>query len=123
MDTADDATGSPAPPLAALAASPPDTPETRAIRVLAAQCGPGRSFAPEQAARLAAGEGWHAALGRVRKAAIALAMAGEIEILRKGKPVALPDGARGVLRLRAAPASIGQFSIAPPGAAEADKQG
>jgi len=43
---------------------------------------------------------WHAVLGQVRRAAVDLAKAGRIEILRKGKPVP-PEGVKGVIRLRA----------------------
>jgi hypothetical protein len=45
------------------------------------------------------GDAWRGRLGAVRRAAIRLALAGEIEILRKGRPVA-PEAARGVIRLR-----------------------
>jgi hypothetical protein len=41
-------------------------------------------------------------MGPVRQAAIRLAQAGRIEILRKGKPVD-PAGVRGVIRLRIIP--------------------
>lgn len=51
---------------------------------------------------------WRTKLSAVRRAAIRLALAGEIDILRKGKPVE-PSAARGVIRLRlripAAPAT------------------
>jgi hypothetical protein len=44
-------------------------------------------------------EVWRGKLSAVRRAAIRLALAGEIDILRKGKPVA-PAAAKGVIRLR-----------------------
>ena len=44
-------------------------------------------------------EAWRGKLAAVRRAAIRLALAGEIDILRKGKPVA-PAAAKGVIRLR-----------------------
>ncbi len=60
--------------------------------------GPARSVAPEEVARALATD-WHAQLSAVRRAAVRLAEAGRIEILRKGKPVA-PDAVKGVIRLR-----------------------
>jgi hypothetical protein len=44
-------------------------------------------------------EGWHRHLSAVRRAALRLAGLGQVEILRKGKPVP-PEAARGVIRLR-----------------------
>ena len=44
---------------------------------------------------------WRPLMGPVRKAAIALAEAGQVEILRKGKPVPIAE-VRGVIRLRRA---------------------
>jgi len=44
-------------------------------------------------------EAWHRHLSAVRRAALRLAGLGQVEILRKGKPVA-PDGVRGVIRMR-----------------------
>jgi hypothetical protein len=64
-----------------------------------------KSIAPADAARALAGnpEGdkWRASLSPIRLAAMRLAKAGTIELLRKGKPVA-PADARGVIRLRLA---------------------
>ncbi len=77
---------------------------TEILRQTAA-CRPGSSISPSDVARaLAGGEdaAWRPLLGPVRQAAISLACAGRIEILRKGKPVP-PEGVRGVIRLRAAP--------------------
>ncbi len=70
-----------------------------AILRLTGERGPGKSICPTDAARVLGGEAWRSELGRVRAAALALARAGRIEILRKGKPVAL-DAVRGVIRLR-----------------------
>jgi hypothetical protein len=71
--------------------------------------GGAKSICPSEAARaLAADAGvaaWQSFMKPVRQAAIQLARAGKIEILRKGKPVALPpptDDVRGVIRLRIA---------------------
>ena len=66
--------------------------------------GPGRSICPSEVARaLAGGEDgpWRPFMGPVWRAAVELARAGRIEILRKGKPVP-PEAMRGVVRLRAA---------------------
>ncbi len=46
-------------------------------------------------------EAWHRHLSAVRRAALRLAGEGQVEVLRKGKPVA-PEAARGVIRLRLA---------------------
>jgi hypothetical protein len=64
--------------------------------------GPDRSICPSEVARALAGgdDGpWRPLMGRVRQAAIALAEAGQVEILRKGKPVPIAE-VRGVIRLR-----------------------
>lgn len=66
---------------------------------LAAECGPGKSFTPEDVARAAGGEEWRRLLPEVRRIAVALAEAGRLEILRKGKPVN-PKEFKGVYRLR-----------------------
>ncbi len=64
------------------------------------------SISPTEAARALAGpeagEAWQQSLSPIRLAAMRLARAGEIEFLRKGKPVAW-DAARGVLRMRLTP--------------------
>ncbi len=66
--------------------------------------GADKSICPSEVARaLAGGEAsaWRPLMGRVRQAAIALAEAGQVEILRKGKPVPIAE-VRGVIRLRRA---------------------
>ena len=60
--------------------------------------GPDKSICPSEAARALGGD-WHRVLGDVRRAAVSLAKAGRIDILRKGKLVD-PDSVRGVIRLR-----------------------
>jgi hypothetical protein len=65
----------------------------------AGACAPAGSVSPSDVAAALATE-WRPLLGPVRQAAIGLARAGRIDILRKGKPVA-PEDARGVIRLRA----------------------
>ncbi len=60
--------------------------------------GAGKSICPSEVAR-ALDADWRPLMGRVRQAAIQLAEAGRIDILRKGRPVP-PEAARGVIRLR-----------------------
>ena len=91
-----------------------DTPDKKAdiaqiILDLARARGATKSICPSEAARAlaaqAGSETWQSFMKPVRQAAIRLARAGAIEILRKGKPVALPapnDDVRGVIRLRIA---------------------
>lgn len=65
-----------------------------------AACAPGRSISPEDVAKALAPEAWHPLLSRVRREAIVLACEGQIDILRKGKPVDPTVEIRGVIRLR-----------------------
>ncbi len=67
------------------------------LRLVAAR-GADKSICPSEAAR-ALSPTWQALLPAVRRAAVTLAEAGRIDILRKGKPVE-PADARGVIRLR-----------------------
>jgi len=57
-------------------------------------------------------EAWHRHLSAVRRMALRLAGEGQVEILRKGKPVA-PAQARGVIRLRLAPETVTPESTTP----------
>jgi hypothetical protein len=66
-----------------------------------AERGAEKSICPSEVARALAPE-WRPLLPRVREAAVALAEAGRIDILRKGKPVD-PRDFRGVYRLRIRP--------------------
>ena len=75
----------------------PDPIEASILAMTAAR-GPG-SVCPSEVARALQPEGWQALLGSVRQAAVRLAQAGAIDILRKGKPVP-PAEVRGVIRLR-----------------------
>ncbi len=74
-----------------------------AILTLCHARGAAKSICPTEAARLLSGDkrdaSWQAVLPRVRRAALQLAEAGIIDILRKGKPIA-PEAAHGVVRLR-----------------------
>jgi hypothetical protein len=81
------------------------SPAEAAILRLTANCAPGRSLSPVDIARALIpdeGDAWHRAMPAVRQAALRLALAGRIDILRKGKPVDPPE-LRGVVRLRARP--------------------
>jgi hypothetical protein len=74
----------------------------QAILDLTAARGPVASICPSEAARACmAGPTWQGLMGPVRAAAVALALEGRIEILRKGKPVD-PRAFKGVYRLRIA---------------------
>ncbi len=68
---------------------------------LATTRGPDKSICPSEVARSLEPGRWQSLMTPVRQAAIGLAKAGLIEILRKGRPVS-PEGVRGVIRLRIA---------------------
>lgn len=72
-----------------------------AILSHALACGPGASISPTDVA-MAMGPDWRSKLTAVRRAAVRMATAGQIDILRKGKPVE-PATAKGVIRLRVRP--------------------
>lgn len=63
-----------------------------------------KSICPSEVARSLAEE-WRPLMHMVRQAAVALAQAGKIEILRKGKPID-PATIHGVIRLRAKASAI-----------------
>lgn len=76
----------------------PEAIQAEILRQLAAR-GAGKSICPSEVARaLAPPEQWRPLMGAVRREAAALAGAGRLCILRKGKPVA-PAEMRGVIRL------------------------
>ena len=97
-----------APHSPAMTAPKPDSAPTleETIRSLCAGAKPGRTICPTDAAQAFAqlrGEGelgWRAHLQEVRRTAVRLALAGQIVIYRKGKPVD-PNDFRGVYRLGA----------------------
>jgi len=60
--------------------------------------GADKSICPSEVARAMAPD-WRTKLSAVRRAAIRLAVAGRIDILRKGRPVD-PISVKGVIRLR-----------------------
>lgn len=66
--------------------------------------GTAASLCPSEVARELAPETWRSLLSAVRREAAKLAAAGEIDILRKGKPIA-PEAMHGVIRLRAKPST------------------
>jgi hypothetical protein len=80
-------------------------PAEQAILDILRALGAGKSISPVDAARAMAGnpqdESWRHGLAPVKRAAQRLARAGQIEILRKGKPVD-PENLHGVVRLRLA---------------------
>jgi hypothetical protein len=65
--------------------------------------GPERSLCPSDVAQAMTPD-WRTRLSAVRRAAIRLAVAGRIDILRKGRPVD-PVSVKGVIRLRIRPPS------------------
>lgn len=79
--------------------------DTKILALCNAQA-PGKSICPTDVAKALAREdgNWRHMMGRIRKRAIALARTGQIDILRKGKPVESLEDLRGVIRLRAKPA-------------------
>jgi len=78
-------------------------PAEQAIMQLLTASGADKSISPSDAARALAGnpsgDAWRKSLAPIRLATMRLARAGQIEILRKGKPIA-PEDAHGVIRLR-----------------------
>ena len=69
-----------------------------AILEMATERGEGRSFSPSEVA-LALSENWRPLLIHIRAAARRLAEAGQIDILRHGKPIE-PAAMKGVIRMR-----------------------
>ena len=79
----------------------PDPDRAREVLLeLCRQAGPGRSITPQEAAEALLGIDWRRALPRLKQIACDLARAGEIEILRKGKPVDPAGEIKGVVRYR-----------------------
>lgn len=77
----------------------PGTADLReAILGLVEKRGDGKSICPSEAARVVAPQDWRGLMRLVRAEAVALAMAGKVAILRKGKPVD-PADFRGVYRI------------------------
>ena len=78
-----------------------DPAEIDAIILSLCAAAPGKSISPTNVAKALDPENWRRHLSKIRARARALTTAGEIEILRKGKPVP-PERAKGVIRLRTA---------------------
>ncbi|MGI4955477.1 MAG: DUF3253 domain-containing protein [Janthinobacterium lividum] len=76
----------------------PDPIETTILALVTAR-GAAKSICPSEVARALKPDGWQSLMTPVRQAAIRLSVAGQIDILRKGKPVG-PDAVHGVIRLR-----------------------
>lgn len=74
----------------------PEAIEAEMLRRLAAT---EKSICPSEVARGLAPENWRPLMGLVRQAAARLSVAGEVDILRKGKPIP-PEAMHGVIRLR-----------------------
>lgn len=74
-----------------------DAIQTAILRLVDAR-GPGKSICPSEVARDVFADDWRARMKTVRAAAVGLARAGRITILRKGRPVD-PDDFKGVYRL------------------------
>lgn len=74
-----------------------DTVEAALLRLAEAR-GAGKSICPSDVARALDSEHWRSRLGAVKQGAVRLALAGKVEILRKGKPVD-PSDFKGVYRI------------------------
>ena len=79
--------------------TPQNDPIEEAILRLVAEAAEGRSIAPADAAKAVDPERFERKFGHVRQAAIRLAKAGKVTILRKGKPVEDPETFKGVYRI------------------------
>ena len=89
--------------------------EVEILRLTTA-CGLAGSVDPAEVARaVTQGDGaqWRSKLSAVRRAAVRLAQAGQIDILRKGKPVDPAEEIRGVIRLRLRPPPASVSGSAP----------
>ena len=62
--------------------------------------GPNKSICPSEVARALDAEEWRGLMTPVRRAATRLARTGQIDILRKGRPVDPVEEIKGVIRLR-----------------------
>ncbi len=85
--------------------TPPKNPVREAILAGVAAAAPGKSIDPVGVAKAVSEKNWNRVLKDVRAEAIRLHKAGEIAILRKGKPVEDPDTFKGVWRLSLPPQS------------------
>lgn len=91
---------------------PDDAAIESAMLGLVAERGAGKTVCPSEVARALGGphpDGWGPLMQPVRRVAVRLAHAGQIAILRKGKPVD-PDDFRGIYRLALPAGSSGPGS-------------
>ena len=79
--------------------NPQDDPIEAAIIALVHAAPEGRSISPADDAKAADPDNHHKRFGHVRQAAIRLAKAGKVTILRKGKPVEDVETFKGVYRI------------------------
>ncbi len=70
-----------------------------AVLGLLARRPPGATICPSEAARALAPQDWRALMPRVRAVAATLALAGRLQILQGGRPVAAQGPWRGPIRL------------------------
>lgn len=79
----------------------PDALEAEILRQTSER-GAAKSICPSEVARALAPDedAWRRLMGPIRAAAIRLARQGQVEVLRKGKPVSPDAEIRGVIRLR-----------------------
>lgn len=70
-----------------LMAEPGEAALRDAILALVHRRGPGKTICPSEAARALAPDDWRALMKPLRGEAVALALAGDVAILRKGRPV------------------------------------
>lgn len=76
-----------------------EDPIEEAILRLVAAAQEGRSISPTDAAKAIDPDNHQKRFGHVRQAAVRLAKAGRVTILRKGKPVEDPETFKGVYRI------------------------
>ena len=69
-----------------------------AILYLVEASGAGKSISPAEVAQMLDPENWRSRLGAIKQSATRLALAGKVDILRKGKPVD-PSEFKGVYRI------------------------
>lgn len=92
-------------PAESTAKAPPKNPVRDAIMEGVTSAPSGKSIDPVGVAKAVSEKNWSRVLKDVRAEAIRLHKAGEIAILRKGKPVEDPDTFKGVWRLSLPPQS------------------
>ncbi len=79
--------------------APESDPIEMMILKLVGEAPDGRSISPADAAKAVDPDNHHKRFGHWRQAAVRLAKAGKVTILRKGKPVEDPETFKGVYRI------------------------